>query len=599
MKKIYKEFLTVCIISLFTLSLSGQEKLFEFDKKQNVELNQSQETKLLKIRASTAFTDEQLVTLNTINDVIEGNTVYLNLPNSETNLAFVYSNIISKDKANFSWLGTSKTDVNGSLLYVKKGYKVFGQVNYKGEVWEFTDLGEGLHVLYRLNDNLLKGDCGMVDTTTKSESRSESFSRSVECAPRGEVSVLVLYTPNADASVPDIDATANLSIAQLQQALSGSQVDVSRLNVELVDVLPLAFNESGDIVNDVGDLSANVNAQNLRQTNNADLVLLLTDGNYGTIVGIADAINADFQTGYAIAQANSATGNLTFAHELGHLFGGRHDNDPTGTIEHGYVMNSTRGTIMARQQPIGGGQNRILRFSNPNVYFGGQGTGTFSFNDNKTEYENNGPAIADFFPNTIPQISTSIDGPYSVCENTSATFEAEVNCGQPSYTYLWETSQNGINWDVVGTSFSYTYNAPYQMNGNFNFTLRLTVTDAANTITVSQRTITAVDPPPGFACAPYRINAPETVDTFIVYPNPAKGYEEITVEFDKKLKNNAVQVNIIDFQGRTLYRHKINELRTSNKEHIKLDFGLSSGLFFIQVNFADGSSEAKTVQILN
>jgi len=63
MKQNYKNFLTGCIISLFTLSLFGQEKLFEFDISQNSVLDQMQEAKLIKIKASKVYADVHLVTI--------------------------------------------------------------------------------------------------------------------------------------------------------------------------------------------------------------------------------------------------------------------------------------------------------------------------------------------------------------------------------------------------------------------------------------------------------------------------------------------------------------------------------------------------------
>jgi hypothetical protein len=55
--------------------------------------------------------------------------------------------------------------------------------------------------------------------------------------------------------------------------------------------------------------------------------------NQSDYCGLADAIMANASTAFAIVHYDCATGYYSFAHELGHLQGARHDpaNDPTNT----------------------------------------------------------------------------------------------------------------------------------------------------------------------------------------------------------------------------------------------------------------------------
>src|SRR5690606_17234090 len=76
---------------------------------------------------------------------------------------------------------------------------------------------------------------------------------------------------------------------------------------------------------DVENLHNNATAQNLRNQFEADLVVLLTNGAwYGGFVGLAEAFGPAEDDAYAIVQVLHATSSLTFAHEVGHLMGGKH-----------------------------------------------------------------------------------------------------------------------------------------------------------------------------------------------------------------------------------------------------------------------------------
>src|SRR5262249_35151376 len=104
--------------------------------------------------------------------------------------------------------------------------------------------------------------------------------------------------------------------------------------------------------------------------------------------GLADAIMANASTAYAVVHYGCATGYYSFAHELGHLMGARHDpaNDSTTTpfaYGHGYQQTATSPTwrtIMPYNCPSN--CTRLQYWSNPSVTYDNRPMGTAPTNDN-------------------------------------------------------------------------------------------------------------------------------------------------------------------------------------------------------------------------
>ena len=116
---------------------------------------------------------------------------------------------------------------------------------------------------------------------------------------------------------------------------------------------------------------------------------------------------------------------------------------------------------------------------------------------------------------------------------------------------------------------------------------------------VDQRTITAVEPNgPGLACDPGPGGGDPILNSFKLYPNPSLSTSDLTIEFDINLAKNPEQINIVDQYGRTIYMKSTEETQKHlNEKTMRLKTDLSTGLYYIQVVFTDGSTESKTLQI--
>lgn len=113
---------------------------------------------------------------------------------------------------------------------------------------------------------------------------------------------------------------------------------------------------------------------------------MLPDGKDACGVGY---INAPASHAFAVVGWRCATGNYSFAHEVGHVLGANHDRaNASGSpypYGHGYQFSLGSGerfrTIMSYDCP--GGCTRINSWSNPDITYGGARTGDAATADNQ------------------------------------------------------------------------------------------------------------------------------------------------------------------------------------------------------------------------
>lgn len=136
-------------------------------------------------------------------------------------------------------------------------------------------------------------------------------------------------------------------------------------------------------------------AGSVRNDRSADIVAHITDNAGDRTCGQVNAIGGGQSNGFFVSRY-TCTG-FTFVHELGHLFGARHDNDPTRTpfaFGHGFV-NSGRNfrTVMAvNSNP----QPRIGFFSTDDQTFNGGSLGNSTVADNERVHEVRRDTIGNF-----------------------------------------------------------------------------------------------------------------------------------------------------------------------------------------------------------
>jgi len=567
-------------------------------------LSQEQQQKLQKLEGREHFKDIQYVRLGSLPNIQKKGTLTFSVPGYPHRLVAESSRVSAQTDIDYKWSGSFRDRV-GNITIVSKNGEVRGHIAVDDQVFEIYPLDDGTHALVTLDTEILNQQvCATVESSedgAKEKDSSNILGREGACA--NPVQALVFFTPAADAADPNIELTADLAIDQFNTALINSSASSSSWII-LVGTEEYNIVEDPNINEDLDDFAADPNVQALRDQFNADLMILLTDGDYANngIGGLAQDIGPNDAAAYAIADLPFATSTYTLSHEAGHLFGAMHQvcadyfvggcDNGNPVHAHGYsfaygLFNQNKRRTMMHQ--FRDNYTRVLNFSNPDVTIGGKNTGTTAGHDNARLLDDNSPIVAQFQPSN-DNLSVWVDGPTSVSSPGGRTYEAVYSCGQGPYTFQWAYSTDGFTYFNSGTSEFYTH----YFYSNQNIYIRVTVNsnDGQQTNNVL---FVNVNLPPGYRTA----NPDSIVSDFVelptnivlgdAYPNPSNSLTRINFALPE---TQNIDLQILDSNGRVVTSlvegelkagHYVKELNTGNLDH---------GLYFYRLN-ADNFTQTK------
>ncbi len=308
---------------------------------------------------------------------------------------------------NFVKFKTNNIEIYGTFLYKNKTLRGYFNVNNK--IYELKPIEEKLHILFSINKAEIRDeDCSLntFEIIEKSEKKEKSNNKLLSTLIECHTNILVAYTPEAydvRGGVSDINDDIKLAVQLANESYENSQIN-QRVNLvrtvltnymesHTTQVAYLKYHGNQQFPTDLIRLQNKNDGymdelHSLREIYSADMVVLIV-GNSG-FAGVGRVIYAEAkEEAFCMVEANGTylTSNYTFAHELGHLMGARHDygahnnyyNIPFA-YGHGfcYSPGSWR-TIMSYNSC---GASRINYWSNPNVTYGGVAMGTTSREDN-------------------------------------------------------------------------------------------------------------------------------------------------------------------------------------------------------------------------
>ena len=321
------------------------------------------------------------------------------------------------------WSGADRLTLDGRMdlsgqapataLFVVRGKRIIGQISTAtGEVYEMMTSEDGAQqfMVKRDRSSLEGGDdtpahVGIPqqpDSSRRLSTRAEAVTRAGETIIR----VMQVYTPEAVTELGGQNGAndrAAFFIAQSNTTFANNGLAV------LFEDAGVRFTTQGQSTNDSPTLVSRIQgttdgwfdeySTTERNSTGADLVaLVVRDGlvSGGSLLcGQATSIGAVASGGFFVQ--NHVCTTFTFVHEAAHLFGARHDNDPTTTpfrYGHGYVnAGGNFRTIMAvNSNP----QPRIGYFSTIDQTFNGSTMGTSRKSNNERVMRERAATMAAF-----------------------------------------------------------------------------------------------------------------------------------------------------------------------------------------------------------
>ncbi|MCP4544791.1 MAG: hypothetical protein GY832_47435 [Chloroflexi bacterium] len=346
----------------------------------------SDDPKIIRAR----FVELNFEMLGGVGDAPAVGTLELNLFDDVT-----FTAVLDRAKLNpsgsFSWIGHLEGIEYGSVILVVRGGVMVGSVNMPGAFYKIRHVSDGVHAIQEMDSGAFPPEGEPIAVLAPRDALGEAL-----VAPTADdgsiVDVLVVYTDDARAAVGGITVMENL----IDQAID--ETNTSYVNsgvaqrVNLVHAAEVAYDESGfnwstTLSRLRGTSDGYIdNVHTLRDTYCADeVVLIVNDAAYCGLAYLMWNVSSSFEDdAFALVHWDCATGYYSFAHEMGHNMGARHDwyvdSETTPyAYNHGYLNAPDRWrTIMAYNSDCtaqGFNCDRIQYWSNPGVLRGGDPMG--------------------------------------------------------------------------------------------------------------------------------------------------------------------------------------------------------------------------------
>lgn len=320
-----------------------------------------------------------------------------------------------------TYAGSVEGSDNGTFLLSVEDGALLGTVELDGYVWVIRpQQGTELHTIRQVDPRLLPRpqDIDTVDGAgdvlhEPTVEGNMAPARDLAGVPQanlanGEVRVLFLYANN----VPSAASTVNLIVNNFNNSLSISGVSANN-RITSAGVLQVASSFAGmsraTIIGQMASRSgpfANLDA--LMDTYSADVAFLLIQEamnvpgesvEFGRVGGVAYRLSP--ANPFALSTDDYAILDLTALHELGHVFGGYHENQGSGVCRPMVRPDQGWMTIMGGYVTCGfNGPNspcvRLPRWSNPAQSYNGVPLGIQGQSDMESCLETNMPTVSNW-----------------------------------------------------------------------------------------------------------------------------------------------------------------------------------------------------------
>ncbi|MGB5342036.1 MAG: M12 family metallo-peptidase [Thermoanaerobaculia bacterium] len=287
------------------------------------------------------------------------------------------------------WTGHLKEISSGTVSLVVRDGALTGSVNTGEDLFQIRHLRDGVHSVREADPASFAQELEPIEVS----GAGADLPKAVEVLDDGSnIDILVVYTPTARDNAGGTTAIKNLidlAVVESNQSYANSGISqrLSLGDVQEVAYSEVGFNWSTTLSRLRGTSDGYMdNVHGQRDASCADAVVLIVGSSTSCGIGyLMTTVSPGFEdAAFSVVSYNCATGYYSFAHELGHNMGARHDwyvDDSTTPYahSHGFVNAPDQWrTIMAYNSECsdaGPNCTRLQYWSNPLVSFGGDPMG--------------------------------------------------------------------------------------------------------------------------------------------------------------------------------------------------------------------------------